>query len=148
MAGDHQLLAASLDLDLALPAADAQGLDRQQPAVARRLRDVTGGRHLRAVEAAHQRAALVDLPHVAEEDGLMNDRAAGAVFADDGLDDLKRVVGLLSQPAADTGRGGGEHVPHVVQVHNRVADSVLRHLANCMARHDRALRGGTVAADR
>jgi hypothetical protein len=73
---------------LASPA--ARRLDRQQPAVARRLRDVAGGRHLRAVEAAHQRAALVDLPHVAEEHGLMIDRAAGTMFADDGLDGLKR----------------------------------------------------------
>ncbi len=73
---DHELLADALDLHLAHALPHAQGLDRQQLALARRLRDVARGRHFAAVKLADDLTALVDQGHVGHKDRLVDNRPA------------------------------------------------------------------------
>ena len=122
-------------------AADAQGLDRQQLSFARGLGDVTRGRHLRAVEIADDLAALVDQVDVRHEHRLVHDRSPRALLVDHRCNGAQGVVGLLVERQAAARDRGREHVPDVVQLDHRVADPLLRRLADRVRGHGDLLFG-------
>ena len=137
--GDDQLLADPLDLHFTLAAADAQGLDRQQLALAGRLGDVARGGQLAAVEVADHPPALVHLIHVGQKHGLMNDRIGRAFLLDHGLDGAEGIVGLLAESRAAAGNRGRKHMTHVVQVDGRKANTLVDYLADHMRGHTNLL---------
>lgn len=102
----------------------APGLYGQFPPLAWWLEDVARGRKMLAVEAVDDLSAFCELAAVSEEDDLSNYRAERSFVADDRLDGVERVVGLLRQVGAFLRNGTGEDVPHIVQIHHRVADAL------------------------
>ena len=139
MPGDDQLFADPLDFHFSEALPYAEGLDGQQFSPARRLGDVAGRRQFGAVEVAHDLLAAVELRHIGQENGLMDDRSPRALFASHGLDRSQGVVGLLVEGRAGQRRGRGEDMPHVVQIDDRVTHPGMRNLADGMVGHSQSL---------
>ncbi len=140
--GDDQLLVDALNLHFALAAAHTHGLDRQQFSLARRLRDVTRGGHLAAVELADDLAALVHLADVGQEYGLLDDRLRRAFLLDHGFDGAQSIAGLLGQRGAAAGDRRGKHVAYVGQIDGRKAYALVDDLADYMRGHTNLLPRG------
>ena len=104
----------------AVSLADSQHLDFQQLASAGRLGDVAGGRELVAVEVPHDLPAGLDLPEVAEEDRLMDDRVPARLPRRATASMVRSASWACSLQIAAVARDGiGEHMPHAARVRRR-----------------------------
>ena len=90
----------------------------------------TCGRQFRAVKIVDDLAALCELADVGHKDRLMDDRSARAFLFDHGCDGAERIVGLLAERGPRVRDRRGKHVPNVVEIDDRIANPLVRHLAN------------------